>query len=173
MILSCGHAEKASEIRLCPHFVGQEDVSFWRVLRGDAMRYDCCCKLCSEAFERGEALDWVEVCTACAQKIDGEVWEMCGWLGAPSIEESLVPFDDTLQTVTFADAMRAATALYPLDFGRVLGLCQRQIGIFENDSFVPFAPVEMPIDCDYNWANHHLTPRFHLSPERTLCGFGQ
>ena len=164
MTLKCGHDDKASEIRLCTHLVGQAEVAFYRVLRGEAMRYDCCCELCLKAFRRDEALDWVEVCAACAQKIDGENWEMCGWLGTPEIVEAPAPFDDTRQTVTFAAEMGEAKALYPLDSERVLAFYGSQIGIFEGDNFTPLAPVEMPIDCVHNWCDHRLTPRFYLSP---------
>ena len=164
MILRCGHDESASDVRLCAHLIGQEEVSFWRVLRGDAMRYDCCCQACQQGWERGESLEWVEVCAACAQKIDGERWEMRGWLGVPSIKEFPVPFDHSLQKVVFAAQMSKAKALYPLNLKRVLALCEEQIGIFEGDDFTPIMPVQMPEDTDENWNDHPLTPRFHLSP---------
>lgn len=164
MTLNCGHDDKASEIRLCSHLVGQAEVAFWRVLRGDAMRYDCCCELCQQAMERGEPLDFVEVCAACAQKIDSEKWDFRGWRGAPSVEEFPVPFNDTLQTVTFPDEMRAAQALYPLDSGRVLAFYESQIGIFEGETFTPLVSVQMPEDTTRERNNHGPTPHFHLSP---------
>lgn len=164
MSLKCGHDDNAAEIRFCTHLVGQAEVAFYRVLRGDAMRYDCCCELCRQAFKRDEVLDFVEVCAACAQKIDGENWEMCGWLGAPSIVETLAPFDDTLQTVIFAEEMRAARACYPLDAGRVLAFYQSQIGIFAGEIFTPIASVQIPEDTTRQWNNRGPTPRFHLAP---------
>ncbi len=163
-MLNCGHTGEKSDIQLCPHLVGQEDVAFWRVLRGDAMRYDCCCAACKEAFAKGEALEFVEVCPTCARQIDEERWEMRGWLGSPTIEEFFVSFDDTLQKIAFASEMNQVEAFHPLDSKRVLALFNGQIGIFAADNFSSLVPVSMHDDNNENWDNHSLTPRFHLSP---------
>lgn len=163
-MLICGHTGQASDIRLCPHLVGQEAVDFWRVLRGDGMLYDCCCAACAKTFDESQSMEFVEVCSDCARKIEEQHWDMCGWLGSPTVEEFPVPFDDTLHEVIFVSEMDEASALLPLDSQRVLAFHGQQIGVFENTSFSPLATAQMPDDVDGNWGNHSLTPRFHLSP---------
>ena len=164
MILACGHAQKASEIRLCSHLIGQNDVPFWRVLRGEAMRYDCCCELCQKAFQNGEKLEFFEVCDHCARQIDDKKWELRGWLGTPEIREELATFNYSLQTVVFAPELANSTAAIPLDEKRVLALCGDEICLFEGESFSTLGKIEIPADKDKNWGKRHLTPRFHLSP---------
>ena len=164
MNLACKHDGRASEIQLCPHLVGQKDAAFWRVLRGAAMRYDCCCATCEEAFAGGKSLSFVEVCSACAREIDGERWEMRGWLGSPTIREHPVPFDETLRKIIFAAAMSEANALHPLDSMRVLASIRGEIGVFEDGDFSSLTPVPMPDDTEKNWCRHPLTRRFHVSP---------
>ena len=149
--------------RLCRHLIGQKDVGFFRVLRGEKLIYDLCCKDCAKVLEASQSIEFFDASAENFASTDEDIWELLGWIGEPGIEELLQPFDDSLQIVEFPPAMSACRALYPLDLNRVLAFDGQNIGIFEREKWIPLFPIDWREEENQNWGNHALEARFHVS----------
>jgi hypothetical protein len=148
---------------LCRHLIGQQDVGFFRVLRGEKLLYDLCCAECASQLKANQTFEWFEADAENIAAIDEDDWELLGWVGKPGIEEDLHPFDDSLLTVEFPSEMAACRAVYPLDLERVLAFDGHDIGVFERETWIPLIPINWREEEDQNWANHALKARFHVS----------
>lgn len=91
-VLGCGHPAHASENRLCRHLAGSEDdLGYYRVLRGDGLRSDLVCVACEERRAAGRPVDLVVSCEGCVERRLDDPWEQRGWRGAASIAERPEP----------------------------------------------------------------------------------
>jgi hypothetical protein len=91
-VLDCGHPAHASEHRLCRHLAeSEEDLTYYRVLRGDRLRGDLICRPCDERRQAGGRLDLVVSCEGCVGRRLDDAFDQLGWRGEPGIPERPEP----------------------------------------------------------------------------------
>lgn len=91
-LLGCGHPADASDVRLCRHLAGsEEDLGYYRVLRGDRLRSDLICVPCDERRQAGAAIDLLVSCEGCVARRLDDSWEQRGWRGHPGSSERPEP----------------------------------------------------------------------------------
>lgn len=87
-VLDCGHPAYAAEIRLCRHLAGaEEDLGYFRVLRGDRLRSDLICVPCDQRRQSGAEVDLLVSCEGCVARRLDDPWEQRGWRGEAGISE--------------------------------------------------------------------------------------
>lgn len=160
--LECGHSALPVDIKLCPHLIGKTDVKFFRLLRGERLKYDVCCKECAELAKAGEGVELVEVCVECVRKVDEERWDFSGWVGTPGIEEQLEPLNYSIETIVFPAAMADYRAVFPLSKEQVLAFDGQHIGLFTQHDFLPILDVESH-ETDNEDRHKPLIPRLYVS----------
>jgi len=175
--LPCGHVAHTGTNRMCQHLldaVATGGVEFVRLLTGQGIEADLCCRACDKARDEGAPVALVAVCEGClALYADNEHDYLVGWRGEPGIAERPEPLDPTITSTplpagigTMLDLAAVATAdgrsvwLGLIDDGRLMrfdvdaGTCEQVA-----TATVPAEPDQQP------WAGHTLRRRLHLAPD--------
>lgn len=109
-MLACGHVAHPGRSRLCRHLaVPEGPTEHFRLLTGQGIGYDLCCRHCDGAAEM------IIACEGCVQRIEDERYDCLGWRGEPGIGKRPERIDATIERA----AVPAGTA--PVDLAPVAG----------------------------------------------------
>ena len=77
---ACGHEGKKGHSQLCPHLIGAdlESAVYFRVLIGNEMEADFCCRQCGELLNAGESIEWLSACKTCVEQLEANEGDVLG-----------------------------------------------------------------------------------------------
>jgi len=167
-LLPCGHVALEGTSRVCRHLLDDESGQQVRLLTGEGLRYDICCRDCDQATGLGIPLELLVACEGCVSRLVDDFGEAVTWRGEPGVGERPEPLD---QTVIDVPLPVAAVDIAPVaaELGSVwlLLTADGQLGRFDAGSgdWSVLAGVSLPTQEGHEpFAGRTLRRRLHTDP---------